>query len=47
MQRSVKKRLYALHFILSISTECICHSFVIVCIFLSGKTKQANVHIST
>ena len=41
------KGLYTLHFILNISAEFICHSFVIVCSFLSGETKQARVHIST
>lgn len=46
MQRIVKNSLYTLHFVLNISTECICHSFVIVCRFLSGETKQAHVHQS-
>lgn len=30
MQKSVNNSLYALHFIFNISTEFICHSFVIV-----------------
>lgn len=46
MQRVDKNCLYTLHFALNISTECICDSFVIVCRFLSGETKQAYVHQS-